>query len=235
VLATTVYDKITDKLLKVEHVTYQNPQIITPLNLTVAIDTLLCPLNSASTICRGGQPSVGAINALFTLSIQTILAFESGSSIGAVPSSRMVDLLQNLLVTPLLLFNPLAGPFTGAQPAFNGTQKNLPKEHYFPGSLATEARYVAPEAWTVYVYVAVAGFLLLFGWILGVWTGLQCEMETSSFPFVDFLRLAWASERGATSTTWQNEFGSVFPVVPRSDDEVIAVVVDKKVKLKPLP
>ena len=136
-------------------------------------------------------------------------------------------------MAPLILFNPVTTIFSTVEPAVNSTQPNLQPENYIKGSLAKEVRYVAPEAWTVYVYVAVAAFLLIVAWTLGVWAGSQCRDETSSFPFVDMMKLQWRYEGQRQGSS--NDLTEVFTdVTLNSDQDVMAAVVNKKVKRKPV-
>ncbi|KAG9229454.1 hypothetical protein BJ875DRAFT_488901 [Amylocarpus encephaloides] len=224
VLATTTYDRLTDRIRNVEGIKDHKVEIISPYHITIAIDTLLCAIGSGSTLCQGS-----ATNALFTSQIFLGLKFR------AVPqgsyNTEYLNYLRNLLVAPLFVFNNSTGSAGGtSRPFINEPQPNLRAEYYINGSLAREYRYISPEAWTIYVYVSVAAFLLIAAWIVSVWAESYPRVQTSSFPFVDYLKLRWSLEQ---SEEWKDDLKLVFEGEgATSDSKVITVVVDKKMARK---
>lgn len=111
----------------------------------------------------------------------------------------------------------------------NTTQPNLQSENHIFGSVAREVSYVAPEPWTVYVFIASAGFLLVIGWGIGIWAGKRCTVEKSCFPMIDLVRLRCMEESGE----WRDDFGEILRQEILDDDGgVISLVRDKVVKLK---
>lgn len=218
--ASFVASRSTGDILSVYNLGPAEAQHISPQNFSRAIDTMLYPWSNSSSpqLCEiVGERAV--LNAMmWTRLAQGIVA---GAWTGPL------DDLRNLFATALFVYNPVT--FTG-QISINETQSGLLAENYITGSMAREGTHVVPQAWTVYVYIAVAGGILVVISVLLPWTATYKAPNTSAFPFVDCLSL----NRYVTgSMTEQRDLMEVFVGLQQGKDmDVLERIANVKVGLK---
>ncbi len=152
--ATYAADGITSSIVKIQDLGDPIPQEISPGNFTTLFGSFICPLGSESSYCNY---SALAPNAFFTFSLYEFLRSDEVVR----PSTLMMDILRNLFATVIFIYNPvyLKTAMTGA--ILNSIILDLPSENYFNGSVAHEINYASPKRWTIIVYLAVGGFLLV--------------------------------------------------------------------------
>jgi hypothetical protein len=101
-------------------------------------------------------------------------------------SNTYQTLLQAMITTPILLFNPNGINADLVQTPVNSTQPGLPADLYTTATYVEPIGRVTIEQWTVVVYIVIALSMYIFCIGLLAW-GMRIQRPPASrFPLVDF-------------------------------------------------
>jgi hypothetical protein len=101
-------------------------------------------------------------------------------------SNAYLTLLQAMITTPILLFNPNGINANLVQSAVNSTQAGLPPDLYAKATYAEPIGRVTIERWTVIVYIVIALSMYISCIGLLAW-GMRIQRPPiSRFPLIDF-------------------------------------------------
>jgi hypothetical protein len=200
--------------------------VIEPSDIFFALDQMIWPWNATRRSLEDSQ----SLKFFLTQFLGT-LAYGSPSSQSGKVQPPM-EILRNLLFTPIFLFNPL---FIGAGDLGTNSsdlsQPDLPADFYSDFSHTYLSYRATPRYGTVLAYAGTGGLLLVLIFA-GLIFGLQYESTTqTSFPQVDFasnlfLVRGTLSDLAASNTRVEEPMRTVFGNSERDSE-----VLDKAKKL----
>jgi len=182
--ATVTADRPSTAILDVSDYGEPINQNITGDDFLIAFKTMLYAYNETNSI-GGACPVVGPD---FQLTTTMSSLFET--SLLAPDVTIPMNILRNLFVTPLFVFNAMVTNYGNFTIDPNAIPTGLPAENYVTGSYARPIIHVVPAAWTVKTYIAVTAFFLLFVIVTFFYTMIKYGFpETSDFPIIDDFRI----------------------------------------------
>ena len=183
-MATVTAVRSSFNILEVSDLGTPVAQIIHSTDLFSILDTILTPAQIGT--LNKTSPTYALSDYLFEL-----LHFASSPSAQAM--SQPVQILRNLLVTPLYLCNAVILTGTSSMATL---QTGLPAENQLLGADAIRVTRAVPGQLTVWIYIASAGTILLTAFIVICVSSRVQTPKTSSFPIADFLMLTRVDTRG---------------------------------------
>ncbi|KAK6542321.1 hypothetical protein TWF694_006280 [Orbilia ellipsospora] len=157
-------------------------QGISPKDLFIALDTLVYHSDSttAQSDCKSSKPS-------FQLYVFIGTRLDLLRADQAQALRLPLDLLRNLLVMPLYLYNDLIMRPGSAIPAIDTVQTGLPAENYIQGAYIIASTRSIPGTWTVWTYASIGAVVLVTGFIVQLLLLRDDVPKSSGNPVVDFI------------------------------------------------
>ena len=182
--ATVTAVRSSFDILEVSDLSTPVAQVIHPTDLFSILDTILTPAQIGTS--NQTSPAYALSDYLFEL-------LHLASSPSAQAMTQPVQILRNLLVTPLYLCNAVILTGTSSMATL---QTGLPAENQLLGADAIRVTRAVPGQLTVWIYIASAGTILLTAFIVICVSSRVQTPKTSSFPIADFLMLTRVDTRG---------------------------------------
>jgi hypothetical protein len=168
------YSRLNQTILSVASVRPTTPQTIAPEGIYLTLGQTFGVPGSLS-------DTDNSTTATLVKSIWSSVETTNGQDM-----STYLSLLQSMITTEILLFNPNSVNAYKDTTSINSTAQGLPSDLYTKASYAKPVGRVIIERWTVVVYIVIA--LSIYLWCIGVlaW-GIRIQKpQTSRFPLVDF-------------------------------------------------